>query len=61
MINSCEILWDKQDRSTGEAFVIFDNPKAAKEAIKSLNNSMDIFNIFNIVFLAELEGQTITM
>lgn len=38
-IHSCTILWDKQDRSTGEALVVFENPSAADEAISELNKS----------------------
>ena len=37
-VRSCSILWDKQDRSTGEALVEFDNPRHAEAAIKDLNN-----------------------
>ena len=32
-VHSCEILWDKQDRSTGEALIMFENPRAAEDAI----------------------------
>lgn len=28
-VHSCLIVWDKQDRSTGEAFVVYENPGAA--------------------------------
>jgi len=33
-VHSCQILWDRQDRSTGEAFVTFETPKGAEEAVK---------------------------
>ena len=39
-LHSCKIVWDKQDRSTGEAIVVFENPKSADEAIKGLNKTM---------------------
>ena len=38
-IHDCEIVWDRHDRSTGEAFVVFDNPKSADAAIDGLNKS----------------------
>ena len=38
-VHSCKIIWDRHDRSTGEAVVVFDSPKAAQEAIKALNES----------------------
>ena len=36
-MRSCKILWDKADRSTGEAIVEFENPKNASEAATELN------------------------
>ena len=36
-LHSVEIVWDKQDRSTGEAFIVFEKPKDAAAAIESLN------------------------
>ncbi len=41
-LHSCSIVWDRQDRSTGEAFVIFENPSGANQAIKALNGSKKI-------------------
>ncbi len=29
-VHSCKILWDKQDRSTGEAKATFENPRGAE-------------------------------
>ena len=38
-VHSCQILWDRHDRSTGEAFVLFENPKSAESAVSNLNNT----------------------
>jgi len=45
-VHSCKILWDKQDRSTGEARATFENPKGAEAAVKALDGT-------------EVEGQTV--
>ncbi len=45
-VHSCKILWDRHDRSTGEAHVIMENPKAAQKAVDTLNDS-------------EIEGQKV--
>ena len=39
-LKSCKIIWDKADRSTGEAIVEFENPKQATEAVKTLNDKI---------------------
>eukprot|EP00347_Sterkiella_histriomuscorum_P011576 403371927 len=39
-VHSCKLVWDKHDRSTGEAIAIFEKPKSADEALKELNGSI---------------------
>ena len=51
-VHSCDIVWDRHDRSTGEAVVVFDNPKGADEALKSLNNSKSNQFISNYIFFS---------
>ena len=31
-VRSCKIIWDRHDRSTGEAEIVFENPRGAQEA-----------------------------
>lgn len=38
-MHGVKIVWDRHDRSTGEAVVTFDNQRGAEEAIRSLNKS----------------------
>lgn len=38
-VSQCKIVWDRHDRSTGEAFVIFDSLKGAQEAVKAVDGS----------------------
>ena len=38
-LHSCEIIWDRQDRSTGESIITFDNPRSAEKALEALNGS----------------------
>ncbi|TNV72925.1 hypothetical protein FGO68_gene11272 [Halteria grandinella] len=47
-VHSAEIVWDKQDRSTGEARVTFERPKDAAEAVAGLDGS-------------EIEGQQVSL
>jgi len=47
-VHSAEIVWDKQDRSTGEALLTFERPKDAQEAITAVSGT-------------EIEGQTVTL
>jgi len=38
-VHSCKIVWDRHDRSTGEAEVVFENPRGAQEAKKNLDGN----------------------
>jgi THO complex subunit 4 len=38
-IHSATIVWDKHDRSTGEALVVFERPSEANEAIARVNGT----------------------
>jgi len=39
---SCEILWDKHDRSTGEALITYEAPRAAELSIAELNRCKNV-------------------
>jgi RNA recognition motif-containing protein len=39
-VKATKIVWDKHDRSTGEAIVEYENPRGADDAVKNLNNGI---------------------
>jgi len=53
-VHSCQIVWDRHDRSTGEAYVTYENPRGAEQAKEALNGSKR--GIYWLNYVGELEG-----